>query len=58
VIASRDLAIWEIDRLNPAEDPYHCPPGIAWVLHLRSGWVERARIFRARRPSPERTQEA
>lgn len=45
VVASRDLVLWESEMLSPAWDPYHCPPGAGWILHLRSGWVERARLF-------------
>ena len=53
VVASRDLTVLEFEMLSPRDDPYHCPPGAGWVLHLRSGWVERARLFHLRRQSPE-----
>ncbi|MDH6522947.1 RNA polymerase sigma factor (sigma-70 family) [Streptomyces sp. SAI-135] len=53
VVAGRDLAVWEFTLQSPPEDPFHCPPGGAWVLHLRSGWVERARLFHTRREPPE-----
>jgi RNA polymerase sigma-70 factor (ECF subfamily) len=58
VVASRDLAVWEFEMLSPPEDPHHCPPGAGWVLHLRSGWVERARLFHLRRPFPGRPRAA
>lgn len=58
VVASGDLALWEFDLLNPPEDPYHCPPGMVWVLHSHSGRVVRFRLFHARRPSPEHTRAA
>jgi RNA polymerase sigma-70 factor (ECF subfamily) len=53
VVASRDLVVWEFDLLNPPERPSHCPPGAVWVLYLRSGWVERFRLFHARGPVAE-----
>ncbi|MFD5830140.1 RNA polymerase sigma factor [Lentzea sp. NPDC060358] len=53
VVASSDLTVCEFDLASPPDDPLHCPPGVAWVLHLRSGWVERARLVHARRPVPE-----
>jgi RNA polymerase sigma factor (sigma-70 family) len=56
VVASWDLAVWEFEMLNPPGDPHHCPPGTGWVLHLRSGWVERARLFHLRRPFPDRAR--
>ncbi|PSM39043.1 sigma-70 family RNA polymerase sigma factor [Streptomyces dioscori] len=54
VVAGRDLAVWEFTLKSPPEDPLHCPPGGAWVLHLRSGWVERARLFHTRRAGDSR----
>jgi RNA polymerase sigma-70 factor (ECF subfamily) len=58
VAASRDLALWEFEMVSPPGDPYHCPPGAGWVLHLRSGWVEQARLYHLREPFPERAHEA
>lgn len=58
VVASGDLAVWEFEMLSPAWDPHHCPPGAGWVLQLRSGWVERARIFRLPSGFPQRASEA
>ena len=49
LVASRDFTLCEFELQSPPGDPYHCPPGAAWVLHLRSGWVDRARLFQARR---------
>ncbi|MFI6345047.1 RNA polymerase sigma factor [Streptomyces sp. NPDC050560] len=53
VIASGDLAVWEVTMQSPPDDPFHCPPGAAWVMHLRSGWVRQGRLFHARRRVPE-----
>jgi RNA polymerase sigma factor (sigma-70 family) len=51
VVASRDIALCEFELQSPAWDPQHCPPGAGWLLHLRAGWVERARLFHLRRHS-------
>lgn len=45
VVAGHDLALWEIELLNPPEDPEHCPPGALWVLRLEDGLVRRAHLF-------------
>ena len=58
VVASSDLAVCEFTLQSPPQDPFHCPPGAAWVLHLRSGWVERARLFHVRREVPHLTHSA
>ncbi|MEV6412701.1 sigma-70 family RNA polymerase sigma factor [Kribbella sp. NPDC051718] len=49
VVASRDLTVAEIDLINPAHDPYHCPPAVVWVQHLRDGLVQSCRFFHASR---------
>ncbi|WP_446040381.1 RNA polymerase sigma factor [Streptomyces sp. SID1121] len=33
-VAGRSLAVWEMDLLNPVENPDHCPPSVAWVMTL------------------------
>lgn len=58
VLASGDLAVCEFTLRSPPEDPTHCPPGAAWVLRLRSGWVEQARLFHLRRQFAEHTDAA
>lgn len=58
VVASGDLTVCEFTLRSPPDDPFHCPPGAAWVMHLRSGWVERARLFHVRRQSPEHARAA
>ncbi|WP_202817766.1 RNA polymerase sigma factor [Kribbella sp. ALI-6-A] len=45
VVASRDIAIWEMDMLNPADDPEHCPPAVTWLMSLRDGRVQQLRLF-------------
>jgi RNA polymerase sigma factor (sigma-70 family) len=50
VVADRDVAIWEIDLISPAEDPEHCPPAAVWVQWLRGDRVERFRLLHAGRP--------
>ncbi|RKN34410.1 RNA polymerase sigma factor [Micromonospora musae] len=50
VVAGRDLTIWEIELVNPADDPFHCPPRAVWIHHLESGRAQRCRLFHARRP--------
>ncbi|MFY1670143.1 RNA polymerase sigma factor [Plantactinospora sp. WMMB334] len=52
VVAARDITIWEVDLVNPADDPFHCPPGAVWVQHLWAGRVQRFRLHHARRPAP------
>ena len=49
VVGGRDIAIWESSLISPPDDPDHCPPGVLWVLKLREGRVERARIMHPER---------
>ena len=49
VVASRDVVIWEDALLSPPEDPFHCPPGVAWVHFLDGGRVDRIRLYHRRR---------
>ncbi|MCU1680075.1 MAG: polymerase subunit sigma-24 [Amycolatopsis sp.] len=44
-VASRDLTIWEMDLIGPADDPDHCPPSVVWLLSLAGGRIERVRLF-------------
>ena len=55
VVASREVVIWETDLISPPDDPFHCPPALAWVQFLRDGRVSRLRMFHAPRtalPAP------
>ncbi|GAA0937645.1 sigma-70 family RNA polymerase sigma factor [Kribbella koreensis] len=49
VVASHDLTVAEIDLINPAHDPYHCPPAVVWVQQLSDGLVQSCRFFHASR---------
>lgn len=42
--ASRDLMVWETDFVNPADDPDHCPPSMAWLHTVREGRISRLRL--------------
>jgi RNA polymerase sigma-70 factor (ECF subfamily) len=33
-VAGRSLVVWEMALLNPADNPDHCPPSVAWVMTL------------------------
>jgi RNA polymerase sigma factor (sigma-70 family) len=45
VTASRDIVIWEMDVLNPPDDPAHCPPSAAWLMFLEAGRVRRFHLL-------------
>lgn len=45
VVASRDLAVWEMDMLNSPDNPDHCPPAVTWLMSLRDGRVQELRLF-------------
>lgn len=49
VVAGRSLAVWEMDLINPADDPEHCPPAVAWIMNLSGGRVRELRLHHARR---------
>ncbi|MEV4811837.1 RNA polymerase sigma factor [Micromonospora avicenniae] len=53
VVAGRDLTIWEIELINPPDDPFHCPPKAVWIHHLDGGRAQRSRLVHARRPARE-----
>ncbi|MEZ0077104.1 RNA polymerase sigma factor (sigma-70 family) [Planotetraspora sp. GP83] len=42
---SRDTTIWEMDLINPVDDPEHCPPAVTWVMSLEDGRVSQLRLF-------------
>jgi RNA polymerase sigma factor (sigma-70 family) len=44
-IVSRDTVIWEMDLISPPDDPWHCPPGVIWVMSRRGGRYDRLRLF-------------
>ncbi|MFG1606860.1 RNA polymerase sigma factor [Actinoplanes sp. NPDC049265] len=45
VVASSDIVIWEVENLNPADKPWHCPRSVAWTHFLDSGRVSRFRLY-------------
>lgn len=45
VAAGRSLAVWEMDIVNPADNPGHCPPSVAWIMTLSAGRVAQLRLF-------------
>lgn len=47
-VASHDLIIWEMDIINPADRPGHCPSAVTWLLSLHEGRVRRLRLFHPR----------
>ncbi|MGW7421564.1 RNA polymerase sigma factor [Streptomyces sp. NPDC054813] len=48
-VAGRTLAVWEMDIVNPSDNPEHCPPSVAWLMTLDgAGRVHRLRLFRPR----------
>ncbi|MEV7391703.1 sigma-70 family RNA polymerase sigma factor [Streptomyces sp. NPDC091215] len=48
-VAGRSLAVWEMDIVNPSDDPGHCPPTVAWLMTLdEAGRVHRLRLFHPR----------
>lgn len=51
VVASRDIIIWEVENLNPVDDPDHCPRSAAWTHLLESGRVSRFRLFYGSSPA-------
>jgi RNA polymerase sigma-70 factor (ECF subfamily) len=57
IVASRSLAVWEMDLINPADKPDHCPPAVAWVLTLDdAGRVQRLRLHHAEPLRPEKIE--
>ncbi|MFJ9247245.1 RNA polymerase sigma factor [Streptomyces sp. NPDC101776] len=44
VVASRDVAIWEMEAVTPAGVPNPCPPALAWLMFRRDGRVQRLRV--------------
>jgi RNA polymerase sigma-70 factor (ECF subfamily) len=54
-VASHDITIWEMDIINPPEDPAHCPPAVSWLMFLEEGRVQALRLYH---PPPSGTAEA
>jgi RNA polymerase sigma factor (sigma-70 family) len=47
-LASSDTAIWEMDLVNPVQDPEHCPPAVSWLMSLEDSRVSQLRLFHSR----------
>ncbi|MBE8478008.1 RNA polymerase sigma factor [Streptomyces justiciae] len=50
VVAGRSLVVWEMELVNPPDDPDHCPPGVAWIMSLNAGRFDRVSLYHAARP--------
>ncbi|WLW58140.1 RNA polymerase sigma factor [Streptomyces sp. YU58] len=50
VVAGRSLVVWEMELINPPDDPDHCPPGVAWIMSLAGGRFDRVALHHAPRP--------
>ncbi|GAA1214377.1 sigma-70 family RNA polymerase sigma factor [Kitasatospora nipponensis] len=50
VVASGGLAVVEARFVNPAADPFHCPPAFTQVLHHRGFQAHRVIAYYAARP--------
>jgi RNA polymerase sigma-70 factor (ECF subfamily) len=48
-VASRDLIIWEMELLNPPDNPDHCPPGVTWLMCQRQGRITGVRLYHPKR---------
>jgi len=44
VAAGRSVAVWEMDMINPTDDPEHCPAALAWIMSLDGGRVSQLRL--------------
>ncbi|MFJ6076017.1 RNA polymerase sigma factor [Streptomyces sp. NPDC093065] len=45
VVAGDDVLIWELELVNPASAPDHCPPSAVWLQSLDSGRVRTVTLF-------------
>lgn len=50
VVVGRSLVVWEMELINPPDDPDHCPPGVAWIMSLDGGRFDRVSLHHASRP--------
>ncbi|MFJ4468955.1 RNA polymerase sigma factor [Streptomyces sp. NPDC089424] len=55
-VAGRSVVVWEMDILNPADAPSHCPPAVAWLLTLDG--AGRPHRLRLSHPRPVQAIEA
>lgn len=52
MLASRHVAVCEATWENPPEDPFHCPPAMAYIEFIRDDIVQSIRVYHAPRPHP------
>lgn len=52
VIAGRSLVVWEMNLVNPPDAPEHCPPGVAWIMTLEGGRINRVNLYHTLPPAP------
>ncbi|MBF9068984.1 RNA polymerase sigma factor [Streptacidiphilus fuscans] len=45
VAAGSSVVVWEMDMINPADAPDHCPPALAWVMSRKEGRVAELRLY-------------
>jgi RNA polymerase sigma factor (sigma-70 family) len=45
VVAGRSVVVWEMDMINPTDDPAHCPPALAWIMTRKGGRVRELRLL-------------
>lgn len=50
VVAGRSLVVWEMELINPPDNPDHCPPGVAWIMTLDGGRFDRVSLHHTPRP--------
>jgi RNA polymerase sigma-70 factor (ECF subfamily) len=58
IVAGRSLVIWEMELINPRDNPDHCPPGVAWIMTLDGGRFDRVSLYHAPRPKAAPTPSA
>ena len=44
VAAGRSMVVWEMDMINPTDDPEHCPPSLAWIMTCKQGRMDELRL--------------
>jgi RNA polymerase sigma-70 factor (ECF subfamily) len=50
ILSTGQVSVIEGKFLNPSEDPFHCPPGVALVIFQRGGKVQQLNIHLSPRP--------
>jgi RNA polymerase sigma-70 factor (ECF subfamily) len=50
ILSAGNVSVIEGRFVNPPEDPFHCPPGVAFVIFRRAGKAKRLHIHLSPRP--------